>query len=59
MPMVWMRSSGTNAKRSSDPPDGIVWPAAMKIAKKAARKTAIRVPMTGRVYIVRARPVRS
>ena len=59
IPMVWIRSSGTNANRSASDAPGSAGPARMKSAKKAARKTAITVPRTGRVYIVRARPVRS
>jgi hypothetical protein len=59
MPMSWMSVSGMKPKMSSDSVLCGPWPAYMKRAKKAARPTAMSVPMTGRVYIVRARPVRS
>ena len=59
MPMSWMSSSGMNPKMSKEPTLCRPCAAYMKSAKKAASATAMKVPTNGRVYIVRARPVRS
>ena len=59
IPMLWISSSGMNPKMSSEPALCGPWPAYMNSAKNAARATAMNVPTTGRVYIVRARPVLS
>ncbi len=54
-----MSSSGMNPKMSSEPTPWAPWAAYMNRAKKAASATAMNVATNGRVYIVRANPVRS
>ena len=54
-----MTASGMNPKRSSEPAPWGPWLTYMNSAKNTARRTATTVPITGRVYIVRAMWVRS
>ncbi len=56
-PMVWISSLGIQAKSARVVPSCGPWDAYMNAAKKAARIKAIPVPITGMVYMARARPV--